>query len=127
MPSIILLANNWLVFVFIEESDASRILGNLWPILNDSLVLNRWNSGFDPLTERVTIRHLWVLFPALPFPLWNKDILADLTNTIGCLVALEKEFHLLFDKQMAKILVEIDITKGLIPEIDIVCGDKVFT
>ena len=28
---------------------------------------------------------------------------------------------------MAKVLVEIDITKGLIPEIDILCGDRVFT
>ena len=98
MPSIILLANKWLVFVFIEESDASQILGNLWTILNGSLVLTRWHSSFDPLTERVTIRHLWVLFPALPFPLWNKDILADLANMIGRFVALEKDFLLIFDK-----------------------------
>ena len=28
---------------------------------------------------------------------------------------------------MAKVLVEVDITKGLIPELDIVCGDKVVT
>ena len=46
---------------------------------------------------------------------------------IGHYVALEKYFHLIFDKQMAKVLVEVDITKGLIPEIDIVCGDRVFT
>ena len=75
----------------------------------------------------MTIRHLWVLLPALPFPLWNKDILTDLANMIGCFVALEKYFHLIFDKRMAKVLVEIVITKGLIPEIDIVCGDQIFT
>ena len=28
---------------------------------------------------------------------------------------------------MAKVLVEMDITKGLIPKLDIVCGDNVFT
>ena len=75
----------------------------------------------------MTIRHLWVLFPTLPYPLWNKDILVALANLIGCFVALEKDFHLIFDKRMAKVLVEIDITKGLIPDIDIVCRDRVFT
>ena len=127
MHSISLLSNRWLVFVFIEASDASLILENLWPVKDSSLVLNRWHSGFDPLTERVTIRHLWVLFPALPYPLWNKDILIALENLIGCFVALEKDFHLIFDKWIAKVLVEVDITKGLIPELKIVYGDRVFT
>ena len=127
MPSISLLANRWLVFVFIEASDASLILQNLWPVMDGSLVLNRWHLGFDPLTERVTIRHLWVLFPALPYPLWNKDILVALANMIGRFVALEKDFHLIFEKWMAKVLVEVDITKGLIPKIEIDCGDRVIT
>ena len=95
--------------------------------MDGSLVLNRWHSGFDPLTERATIRHLWVLFPALPYPLWNKDILVALANLIGHFVALEKEFHLIYDKRMEKVLVEVDITKGLIPEIEIDCGDRVIT
>ena len=32
VPSISLLGNNWLVFVFIEEIDVTCILGNLWTI-----------------------------------------------------------------------------------------------
>ena len=58
VPSISLPANRWLVFVFIEESDASLILDKLWPVLDGSLVLKKWHLGFDPLTERVTIKHL---------------------------------------------------------------------
>ena len=58
VPSITLLANNWLVFVFLKESDASLILENLWPVLEGSVVLKKWHSGFDPLTERVAVRHL---------------------------------------------------------------------
>ena len=95
--------------------------------MDGSLVLNRWHSGFDPLTERVTIRHLWVLFPDLPYPLWSKDILIALANLIGRFVALEKDFHLIYDKRMAKVLIEVDITKGLIPEIEIDCGDRIVT
>ena len=95
--------------------------------MDGSLVLNRWHLGFDPLTKRVTIRHLWVLFLALLYPLWNKDILIELANLIGRFVSLEKEFHLIYYKWMAKVLVEVDITKGLIPEIEIDCGDRVIT
>ena len=88
VPSISLLANKWLVFVFIEESDASLILEKLWLVFDGSLVLKRWHSGFDPLTERVTIMHLWVLLPTLPFLLWNKELLVDLANLLGWFVAL---------------------------------------
>ena len=55
VPTISLLANSWLVFVFIEAFDSSPILQNLWLVMDGSLVLNRWHSIFDPLTERVTI------------------------------------------------------------------------
>ena len=44
VPSINLLANNWLVFVFLEESDASLILENLWPVLEGSVILKKWHS-----------------------------------------------------------------------------------
>ena len=60
------------------------------------------------------------MLPAFPFPLWNKDILINLDNLLGRFVALERDFHLIYDKRIAKILVEVDITKGLISEIDIV-------
>ena len=58
VPTISLLANKWLVFVFIEDVDASRILNSLWTIENGSLVLIRWHSKFDLLKERVVKKHL---------------------------------------------------------------------
>ena len=97
IPTISLLANQWLVIVFIEDDDATHILNTLWTVDNGSLVLRRWNSRFDPLKERVVKHHLWVLLLALPFPLWSRDFLVGLANTLGHFVALEKDFHLLFD------------------------------
>ena len=67
------------------------------------------------------------MLPALPFPLWNKDVLINLANLLGRFVALERDFHHIYDKRLAKILVEVDITKGLISEIDIVYGDSIIT
>ena len=69
VPTISLLANRWLVFVFLDDSDASRILDSLWTIGDGSLVLSQWHTNFDPVKERVTKRNLWVIMHALPFPL----------------------------------------------------------
>ena len=104
-PTISLLANRWLVIVFIKDLDASRILNSLWTIGNGSLVLNRWHANFNPLKERVIKRHLWVLMSALPFSLWKKDFLIGIANIIGKFVVLEKEFNLIFEKRMAGVLV----------------------
>ena len=40
VPTINLLANSWMVFVFLEDSGTSRILDSLWTIGNGSLVLS---------------------------------------------------------------------------------------
>ena len=64
-----------------------------------------------------------MLLPALPFSLWSRDFLEGLANTIDSFVGVEDDFQLLFDKQMARVLVELDITRGLPADIDIVCGE----
>ena len=65
--------------------------------------------------------------PALPFPLWSKDFLIGVANSIGRFVALEKYFHLIFDKRIAKVLVELDVSKGILLDIEIVGDNSVFT
>ena len=48
-----------------------------------------------------------------------------MANTLGCFVALEKDFHLLFVKRLAKLLVELDASKGLLLEAEIDCGSSI--
>ena len=48
-----------------------------------------------------------------------------LENSLGRFVALEKDFHLIFDKIMKRVLVELDVSKGLLADIDIVCGELI--
>ena len=57
VPTISLLANKWLIFVFLEDKDATLILNTLWTIKKGSLVLSHWHSNFDPPWERVIKRH----------------------------------------------------------------------
>ena len=71
------------MLVFLEDAHASTILDSLWRIGAGSLVLSRWHAHFDPFRERVRKRNLWVLLPALPFPLWSWGFLEGIANTIG--------------------------------------------
>ena len=82
--------------------------------------------NFDPAWERIQKRHLWAILPGLPFPLWNRSLLEGVGNTIGRFVALEEDFMNSYDKRKAKILVELDITKGLPAEVEILCQDRLF-
>ena len=68
-------------------------------------------------------RHLWVLLPALPFPFWSRDLLVRVENTIGHFVTVDDDFQLIYDKRMACVLVEMDLSRGLPAEIDILCNE----
>ena len=48
-----------------------------------------------------------------------------LANFLRHFVALEKDFHLIFHKRMVRVLVELDVSKGLLVDIDIVCGKHI--
>ena len=71
--------------------------------------------------------NLWVLLLALPFPLGCRPMLKGIGNTIGCFVAIEEDFMNAYDKQLEKILVEMDITAGLPTEVDILCHERIFS
>ena len=88
------------------------------------MVLGRWHSKFDPLRERISKRHLWVLLPHLPFPLWSRQFLEGIGNTIGRFVLVEDDFHQVYDKRVAKILVEMDISRRLPAEVEILCNKR---
>ena len=46
-------------------------------------------------------------------------------NTIGRFIAVEDDFLHSYDKRMAKILVEMDLTTGFPVEIDIICLERI--
>ena len=126
VPTISLLAKGWLVIVFSEEAHASFVLNSLWCIREGSLVLDHWHVHFDPLRERIKKRHLWVLLPGLPFPLWSCALLEGVGNTPGHFVTIEEDFMRAYDKRMAKILMEMDISMGLPAKVEILCQERLF-
>ena len=86
-------------------------------------MLNQWHVAFYPQCERVVKCYPWVIMSVLPFALWSKGLLEGIANTIGIFVALEDDFQSIFDKIKEKVLVEMDISQGLLVEVEIMCND----
>ena len=55
--------------------------------------------------------------------MWNRSLLEGIGNTIGRFVAVEEDFMNSYDKRLARVLVELDITKGLPTDIEILCRE----
>lgn len=125
-PCTSLLSRGWVAFIFPNEELIQLILEQTWLIKEDSLVLKRWHINFNPLTEQMRIRHLWVLLSEFPFELWMPNVFEGLGNLLGRFIRLEKNLIFGINKKMASMLVEFDVTKGLSATVDIYWRDKVY-
>jgi len=83
------------------------------------MVFIRWHVRFNPLTEKISKRHLWVTLRGFPYQLWTKDILTKVGNMLGKFIFLEESIIHSRDKRAAHILVEFDMEMGLPEVIDL--------
>lgn len=119
-PPCVSLVNGWFRFSFRNEADATQILAGLWLCGKSSLVLKRWHDSFDPAKERLLFRHLWVLLPGFPLHFWTLDVCVGIGNRLGRFLFVDESIFSSADKRVARILVEIDISQGLLEELTIV-------
>ena len=54
-------------------------------------------------------------------------MLEGIGNSIGRFVAMEEDFMNSYDKRMAKILVEMEISVGLSVDVEILCHERLFS
>ncbi|CAI0468549.1 unnamed protein product [Linum tenue] len=101
-----------------DDQDYFRALTDgPWVIFDHYLVVHQWTPKFkvsDPLPKTMIV---WVQLPALKVHFYHKEVLTTLGNLIGRTVKLD--FHTL-NRQRAKfarIAVEVDLSKHLIPRI----------
>ena len=78
-------------FYFLSEEDRESIEGRYWMLGLGSLVLCRWHVGFDPCSERLVRRHLWVMLTDYPIECWNIQGFIWAGNTLGTLILVEDE------------------------------------
>lgn len=108
------LCKGWLCFEFWSQLDAKLFFSQAWLWGPLSLVLKHWHLAFDLSTEPFVVQHLWELLPRCSVELWNVRDLEALGKLFGKIVLVDKNSLLSVDKRVARDLVEVNISKGLI-------------
>ncbi|GLJ55323.1 hypothetical protein SUGI_1187090 [Cryptomeria japonica] len=81
---------------------------------NMSLLVKPWHSNFNPLSKMFSKILVWVRLPYLPLHLWIDSLFDEIGDAIGSFIMVDNDSYGLYC-----ILVELDVSKGLLVEIAI--------
>ena len=81
------------------------------------LMAKPWNKDFDPSTESFNKIPLWVRLSNLPLHLWLDSVLEAVGDALKDFLIVDTASSNVFHTTYARILVEIDISKGLLEKI----------
>ncbi|KAI9103644.1 hypothetical protein K1719_023267 [Acacia pycnantha] len=114
------LENDFYLVNFQHLDDYMEALtGGPWVILDAYLNVARRRPEFSPKNERIDSVVAWVRLPDLPAPLFDKKFLLNLGNAIGKAIRLDVHTAQRARGKFARLCVELDLTKPLIPEFNV--------
>ncbi|KAJ7949856.1 Zinc ion binding nucleic acid binding protein [Quillaja saponaria] len=90
-----------------------------WIIAWHYLTMRRWKPEFQPDRERIKRTVVWIRFPGLPIKYFNSRALFDAVKLIGKPLKLDKTTEHSVRGKFARVCVEIDLDRLLIPKVKI--------
>ncbi|KAI9127967.1 hypothetical protein K1719_000960 [Acacia pycnantha] len=106
----------FLVSFQLMEDYMEALTGGPWVVMDAYLNVARWRPEFCPKNEKIESVVAWVRLPDLPAPLFDKKFLLNLGNAIGKAIRLDIHTAQRARGKFARLCVELDLTKPLIPE-----------
>ncbi|XP_057738256.1 uncharacterized protein LOC130955425 [Arachis stenosperma] len=102
-----------------EEDYTHALLGGPWMIAGHYLIVQRWRLFF--LSSESAVRKIaaWIRIPNLPIELYNHHFLWRVGSTIGNMLKIDKTTSIQSRGKFARICVEIDLSKKLVPRISV--------
>jgi hypothetical protein len=76
-------------------------------------MIKRWTHLFNPEKEHFRFRHLWVLMSGCPLDFWNLEAFKAMGDALGKFLHVDVTLLSGQDRRIGKIMVEIDLQKGL--------------
>ena len=107
------LARGWYAFNFHLEDHLLWVLQHNWSFEQALVLLKRWHLHFDASIERVDLVPTWVRLPRLPLPFWYEEHFVHIGNLLGTFLEAYYSFKATKLKRVARIMVNINIRKGL--------------
>lgn len=87
-----------------------------WMVLDHYLIVKEWCPNFDPFEVTEEKMLVWVRFPVLPIEYFKEAFLQKVGNKIGRFVRMDEATSITTKGKFARMCVEIDITKPLVPK-----------
>lgn len=123
-PEIYILSKGWYLFYFRIDCHTNIILNQTWIRGNGSLILKRWHMGFNPVSEKIWFRHIWVLLPDFPLEMWHREGFTAVENHLGRFLHINEGTLNGMDRQVGQVLVDIDMSLGIFDSLDIVWRNR---
>ncbi|CAL8115939.1 unnamed protein product [Prunus armeniaca] len=118
--SLIDLENNYFIVKFLLEEDMQYVLtSGPWQIAGQYLVTQQWKPGFNPKEECVTHMTAWVRINGLNVEYFRPDVMGKIGNLIGHTVKVDALTMSQARGKFARICVELDLSKPLVPFIEV--------
>ena len=73
-----------------------------------------WHKDFNPFTESFNKIPIWVCLPNLPIHLWLDSVLEAIGGALGDFQIVDSATSDILHSTFARILVEMDVSKGLL-------------
>ncbi|OMP00911.1 reverse transcriptase [Corchorus capsularis] len=101
----------------LEEDLQFALAEGPWVIFGHYLTVRRWRPDFRPSEAVINSTAAWIRFPELPTEYFDERFLLALGNTIGRAIKVDKTTHFAFRGKFARVCVEIDLNKKLVPNV----------
>ncbi|XP_031101937.1 uncharacterized protein LOC116005840 [Ipomoea triloba] len=101
-------------FGMVEDLEFAKFESH-WMILDHYLIIKDWVPNFDPFEDAIEKVLVWVRFPNILVEYYNLLCLRRIDNKLGRTVRIDHTTSLVSRGKLARVCVEIDITKPLLP------------
>ena len=125
-PEVRVLTKGWFSFILHSKEEVDVVLSRQCSMLGVPIVLKSWTPFSDSQLEKINKEPLWVKLPGFPMHLWNENRFAEIGNYLGEYVCADFSFVETGKYMVAKILINIDMCKGLSSEITVQSKDGDF-
>lgn len=123
---VVTLKGGWFGFNFKAEDHAKWVLNRNWSLCGAPFLLKPWHPLFDASCERVDSVPLWVHLPGLPLQYWKEYHLREIGNLVGTFLEADLSFLETQQRQVTRILVNVNIREGLAEDMQLIWGPFVF-